>query len=90
MHINFQAFTLKKFYDEKALPLKWVSTFYRRVLLAGTVLVVWMEHSAVLRAGGYSLGRFAHECFAEFARAQQMIRGKKSITVRKMYSHVEV
>lgn len=90
MHINFQAFTLKKFYDQKALPLQAFTTFYRVVLLAGTIGVVWMEHETVLKAGGYGLRRFWSECFAEFNRAQQMIKGRKGISIRKMLKHVEV
>lgn len=90
MHINFQAFTLKKFYDQKPGPLKAFTTGCRHILLMGTVSVVWMEHTQVLKAGGYTLPRFWRECFAEFSRAQQMIAGKKGISIRKMYKHVGV
>ena len=60
------------------------------LLVAGTIGVVWMEHAAVLRAGGYTPLRFWRECFAEFSRTRHMIDGKKKITVRKMYSHVDM
>lgn len=89
MHINFQAFTLKKFRDEKSVLGRAFDHTFRQVLLAGTVGVVWMGHRRVLRAGGYNFGRFWRECFAEFSRVRGMIGGRTSIGIRRMYRHVE-
>lgn len=90
MHINFQAFTLKKFHDKKWGITKLFVNTGRRVLLSGTILVVWLTNGRVLRAGNYTLPKFWKECFAEFNRAQSMIDGKKQIAIRKMYNHLYV
>ena len=43
----------------------------QRVLLAGTVVVVWLHHKSVLARGGYSLRAFWRACRYEFVCAME-------------------
>lgn len=79
MHINFQSFTLREHFTSKTPLQKSLIRLFHRTLMRGTILVVWSSHKSVLKAGGYTLIKFATEVLTEFKRSEDMITGKKDI-----------
>lgn len=82
MHINFQSFTLRKFFVHHSPLRQKLSRIAHRILMAGTIGVVWLHHRKVLKAGGYTLSSFFRDVFDEFNRSERMLRGTERITMR--------
>lgn len=82
MHINFQSFTLQRYYLQKGGIRRFFVRNLHRSLMAGTFLVVWFQHRAVLKAGGYRFQRFYREIFKEYHRSERMIRGQDPIDIK--------
>jgi hypothetical protein len=60
-HLRFQAFTFGRLASRRPAFLRALVRTAHRWFLMATMLLVWMEHRLVFRAGGYSLGRlWAH------------------------------
>lgn len=73
MHINFQSYTLQIFYEKKSRFRKWTSRLFHRILMKGTILVVWLHHKKVYQAGGFSFKKFYQATWQEFKRAENML-----------------
>jgi hypothetical protein len=82
MHINFQSFTLAHYYQRKPPLGQLVTRAWHRTLMIGTTLVVWVGHSRLLRAGGFTFRSFQQDVFREYVRAVRMIRGRDAISIR--------
>lgn len=65
-HLQFQAAAMEMIYQQRRNWKRWLMPTFRRVLLSGTIILVWWQHGQVLRAGGYRLGRFWKECWQEY------------------------
>jgi hypothetical protein len=61
MHLRFQAFSFGLFRRNRPPILNCLTSVANRTLLAGATAVVWREHRAVFRAGGYPRKRLAEE-----------------------------
>ncbi|MFB6258437.1 MAG: ferritin-like domain-containing protein [Flavobacteriales bacterium] len=83
LHINFQSFTLHRYYHHKSRIRRFLVRNGHRILMTGTFFVVWLHHRSVLKAGGYGFKRFYRELFREFERSERMIRGLDRIEVKK-------
>lgn len=83
MHINFQSKTLGYLYTGKGSFARFKSVAFKRILMAGTISVVWMYHHQVYRKGGYSMIQFAIETWKEYIRSEYMQRGKEAIFIRE-------
>jgi rubrerythrin len=77
MHLAFQCDTLKVIYKNKSAVSLLVSRWIHRILVMGTILVVWLFHLKVLKAGGYSLLKYFSETWNEFRKCERMIRGEQ-------------
>jgi rubrerythrin len=73
MHLAFQSDTLKVIYKNKSTVSLFVSRWIHRILMAGTTLVVWLFHSNVLKAGGYSWFSYFNETWNEFRKCERMM-----------------
>jgi hypothetical protein len=56
-HLRFQAFTFNRFAARRPAILRAAIGRAHRWFLMATALLVWIEHSPVFRAGGYSFRR---------------------------------
>ena len=83
MHINFQSKTLSHFHLGKAVPFRFASVIKKRILMMGTMMVVWIFHRKVYRAGKFNLVRYVQETWNEYLRSEQMQRGKSYILIRE-------
>ncbi|NND78145.1 MAG: ferritin-like domain-containing protein [Flavobacteriales bacterium] len=83
MHINFQSRTLGFFYMGKSVFSRSRSVAFKRILMVGTLLVVWVYHGKVYRKGGYSLAKYVKETWREYLRSEYMQRGKSPIMIRE-------
>lgn len=72
MHLRFQSYTLWQLYQRKIKAGIFFSKSIHRVLMAGTLLMVWMYHRKVLRAGNYDFGSFMRATWFEFNRCRAM------------------
>lgn len=79
MHISFQCFTLRTMLSERNRFLQFVFRQAQRILLAGTVVVVWWHHNKVLSKGGFDLPGFATACFQQLEQALAMIYDNRAI-----------
>lgn len=76
MHLRFQSYTLECLYKRKAGFTSIFSRTVHYVLVAGTILMVWLWHYKVLRSGGYSFLQYAGDVWKEFIRCRHMMTGK--------------
>lgn len=78
MHLRFQSYTLQVIYGKKNRVELVFSRCARRVLMAGTIFVVWFFHRKVLKAGPFSALSFFRAVWKEFRRCDRMISGMES------------
>jgi hypothetical protein len=78
MHLRFQSHSLQAMYKRKSRIGIHLSMWLRKILLAGTVTMVWVCHRRVLEAGGYHFYSFARDAWKELRKCNQMIRGERS------------
>ena len=83
MHINFQSQTLGMLHMSKGLFSRAFAIAKKRILMVGTIAVVWVFHSAVYRAAGYNLNKFIADTWQEYLRSENMQRGKSKITIKR-------
>ena len=65
-HLQFQAAAMEMIHHQRSSWKRSFMPIFRRVLLSGTIVLVWWQHGRVLRAGGYRSGRFWKECWQEY------------------------
>ena len=82
MHINFQCFTMKNFFDRRNRFGKLFVRTFHKVLMTGTAITVWIFHKEIFKVNGIGFLTFYNEVFEEYYRADQMIRGKSQIEIR--------
>lgn len=82
MHLNFQSYTLSIFYKQKSKAHQKLVRMTHLMLMIGTILIVWMSHRRVLKAGGYGLRSFANDVLSEFRRCDRMVKGLLPINNR--------
>jgi hypothetical protein len=82
-HIAFQCCTLKPQYQKKSLLGKWITRAWHRLLMTGTILVVWLHHRKVYKSGGYSFGRYFMETLAVYLEAERIIRNRQRVIAKE-------
>ena len=83
-HISFQCYTLNIFYQQKGKSRRFLSRFLHSILMAGTILIVWIHHRRVLKTGGYDFIRFFLETFLVFLDFDRQV--KKSDHMRVAFA----
>jgi rubrerythrin len=78
MHLQFQSFTLNILYRKKSGPAIIFSRMLHRILMSGTITMVWFYHKKVLRRGGLHFFSFFQAVWKEFKRCGKMIKDKKA------------
>ena len=66
-HLKFQASMLARVASTRPAALRRALSKLHRLLLLGTILVVWIEHRAVFKAAGYNFREFRDETLLEFS-----------------------
>jgi len=56
-HIEFQCYTLGILFEKRRKSL-WFNNRFHQVLMRGTLLVVWLNHRKIYKAGGFNLSKF--------------------------------
>ena len=72
-HLVFQASTLTKQRRNWSRLRCWAFNQLQRILMAGTICVVWFEHGAVYQAGGYSFSKMASETWTSLENVLRII-----------------
>lgn len=75
MHIRFQSYTLMDLYQQRSRPLRSITIILHRILMAGTIIMVWIWHSRVLRKGGYTFPGHFNAAWSIFRRCEMMMKG---------------
>jgi hypothetical protein len=76
-HIRFQCDALHVLHGKKGFINRFLVRSWQRVLMTGTIIVVWRYHRKVLRKGGYYFGRFFLESLLIFLEAERWITKKE-------------
>lgn len=72
-HLVFQAGTLAKQRRNWSPFRRSIFAQLQRVLMAGTIVVVWKEHGKVYRSGGYSFRKMAIETWSSLEKVLTLI-----------------
>lgn len=75
-HILFQCDALRLLHHRKNFFHRFVVRLWQRMLMVGTIVVVWRYHKKVLQKGGYYFGRFFLENLLIYAEAERLIMKK--------------
>jgi hypothetical protein len=67
-HLNFQMNTLIKLRANRSKAEHWLTHQIQRMFFAGTLIVVWVGHAKVYRAGGFSFAKFISKNWSRFER----------------------
>jgi hypothetical protein len=78
MHLRFQSFALGLLYKRKMRITFFISKLLHNALMAGTIIMVWLYHKKVLRAGSYNFFTFFHEVWKEFLKCERMKKNKEA------------
>lgn len=81
MHLCFQSYTLNVLYARKSRVSVFFSRAIHRVLMTGTIVMVWFSHRAVFAAGGYSFISFFKGAWKEFRKCEKMIKKNSNVKV---------
>jgi len=82
-HILFQCDALRSLHHQKNFFHRFVVRAWQRVLMIGTIVVVWRYHMKVLQKGGYYFGRFFLENLLIYSEAERIIMKKEMQFVNK-------
>jgi rubrerythrin len=66
-HLKFQASMLARTASTRPALFQSALSELHRLFLLGTILVVWIEHRAVIQGAGYDFQRFKSETLREFS-----------------------
>jgi uncharacterized membrane protein len=78
-HLHFQCYTLNRLKNKHTRAGNFLRYLYLKVVLTGTIAVVWNYHQAVLRSGGFTFATFYKANQTIFQSLLQMIKGQKEI-----------
>jgi len=73
-HIAFQCHTLCPSYKRKSSLGKFFARSWHFILMVGTISVVWLHHSKVLKKGGFSSKDFFNTTLHFFFEAEAIIK----------------
>ena len=82
IHIRFQSYALNRIQKGRNPFFNFYMRLQHKILLFGTIPVVWFSHHKVLRAGGYTLPTFAMECLLVYARSNAIIKANEKELLR--------
>jgi len=77
MHLRFQSFSLRILYQRKSKTSIALSRILHRILMSGTIVMVWLYHKKVLKAGNYHFFSFFRSVYSQFKRCERMIKEKE-------------
>ena len=65
-HLQFQASALRAIEERKHPSFRWILPVFTQFLLSGTILLVYLQHRSVFKAGGMKFRRFWKGCWREY------------------------
>lgn len=74
MHLAFQCDTLRVLYSKKSRISLFFSKRLHAILMAGTIMIVWLHHARVLKGGGFAFTSYIKETWKTFSACCQMIK----------------
>jgi hypothetical protein len=74
-HVQFQSETLYKIGSGRSKTINRLTRWFHRILLEGTLVVVWNQHKRVFKAGGYTFSSFFRACRHEFVESNKIVVG---------------
>ena len=80
MHLRFQSYALQTLYKRKPGIAVQLSGLLHKILMTGTIVMVWFYHKKVLQAGRYNFPSFFTNVLKEFGKCKKMIAGKVTCT----------
>ena len=83
-HIAFQSEALRRCVMKRHPIPRFFISWIHRVLLSGTVTIVWLGHRSVLTAGLYNYATFFATVWQVWRRANGMITGRLPVVVQTM------
>ena len=86
-HLRFQCYTLNLLQRRKSPFLQVMAGLLHRILMTGTIVMVWLFHSKVLSAGGYGFASFFNSVYFEFRRCRQWIQSKSKRLPAELINH---
>jgi hypothetical protein len=66
-HVGFESQLLLSLQAARPAPIRVVMRLAHRMFVAGSALVVWATHRAVLREAGHDVRSFLRSCLAQYA-----------------------
>jgi hypothetical protein len=82
-HLAFQATTLNQFYQLSPRWIQIITRSWHRLLMTGTILVVWLWHKKVLKSGGSFFSKFFMETMLVYFEVEQGIKRNQTVYVYK-------
>lgn len=73
-HVEFQSVTLSEISNNRSFALNIAIKLIREILLFGTLMIVWLYHKKVFKAGGYTFFRYVRCAFDEHKRSESIIK----------------
>jgi hypothetical protein len=81
MHLQFQSYTLRVLYTKKTKAALYFSRALHRILMAGTIVLVWFYHKKVLLTGEYRFFSFFRAVWKEFKRCEMMMQEELAVSI---------
>jgi len=81
MHLRFQCFSLSVLYKRKSFPSVLFSRITRKILMTGTIIMVWFYHKRVLKMGDYNFFSYFKSVWQEFKKCDKMIKHTEQVSV---------
>lgn len=84
-HLAFQAFTLNHFYKTSPRWKQIITRSWHRILMTGTIFVVWAWYKKVFKRGGSSFSRFFRETMLVYFEVERGIKSRslQAVSVNK-------
>jgi hypothetical protein len=79
-HLAFQATTLNHFYHSSPRWKQIITRSWHRILMTGTIFVVWLWHKKVLKSGGSFFSKFFMETMLVYFDVERNIKLSGQLT----------
>lgn len=78
-HLAFQAHTLNHLYTSSSRFRQIITRSWHRLLMTGTIFVVWLWHKKVLKSGGSFFSKFFMETMLVYFEVEQQVKTRNQL-----------
>ena len=82
-HIDFQVERMNIIYSSKTSNMKWLRRQFYKLFYFATILVVWMAHKKVFKAGGNSFKQYLYKMKRKYMKTLGRVGVKPTVTTAK-------